>query len=77
MKSGIVFLGLLTGFATGALVGILFAPEKGSKTRKEFLKKGEDYTDVLKEKFDDLSKVITKQFEKMKKDVSAYANTKM
>jgi gas vesicle protein len=31
MKSVKVFLGLLAGFATGALTGILFAPAKGSK----------------------------------------------
>ena len=34
MKSGKVLLGVLAGAAAGALLGILFAPEKGTKTRK-------------------------------------------
>ncbi len=42
MSSGKVFLGILAGAAAGALAGILFAPEKGSKTRKKIVKKGEN-----------------------------------
>ena len=38
MKSIKVFLGLLAGFATGTLAGFLFAPKKGSKTKKERIK---------------------------------------
>src|SRR5690349_13554358 len=52
MKTGKVLLGVLAGVAAGALIGILFAPEKGSKTRKKILDKGQDYADELKEKFD-------------------------
>ena len=76
MKSVKVFFGLLTGFATGALTGILLAPKKGSETRKELLKKKEDYTGVLKEKYDGLSKEITKQYEKAKGAVTNYAEKK-
>ncbi len=35
MKSVKVFLGLLAGFTAGTLAGFLFAPKKGSKTKKE------------------------------------------
>jgi len=38
MKSVKVFFGLLAGFATGALAGFLFAPKKGSKTKREKIK---------------------------------------
>ena len=45
MSSGKVVLGLLAGVAVGALAGILFAPAKGSKTRKRIMNKGENYAD--------------------------------
>jgi gas vesicle protein len=77
MSSGKVFLGVLAGAAAGALAGILFAPAKGSKTRIRILKKGEDYSDALKEKLNDLLEVITEKFEKVKEDVSEYAEKKM
>ena len=77
MSSGKVVLGLLAGAAAGALAGILFAPAKGSKTRKRMLRIGEDYVDTLKEKFDDLLNTVTEKFEKVKEDVSDFAETKM
>jgi gas vesicle protein len=52
--SGKVFLGVLAGLAAGALLGVLFAPDKGSETRKKIIKKGEDYTEGIKDKFNDL-----------------------
>ena len=52
MKNNQVILGVLGGLAAGALLGILFAPHKGSKTRKMILNKGEDYAGELKNKFD-------------------------
>ena len=77
MSSGKVLLGVLAGAAAGALAGILFAPAKGSKTRKKILKKGEDYSDALKAKFNDLLEVITEKFEKVIEEVSDYADKKM
>jgi gas vesicle protein len=77
MSSGKVVLGLLAGVAVGALAGILFAPAKGSKTRKRILKKGEDLTDDLKEKFDDLLENVTEKFDKVKKDVSDLTRKKV
>jgi len=70
MSSGKVFLGVLAGLAAGALLGILFAPEKGSVTRKKISKKGEDYADILKEKFDEFLDGMKEKFEEAKEDVS-------
>jgi gas vesicle protein len=50
MSSGKILLGVLAGVAAGALIGILFAPDKGSETRKKIVEKGEDYVDDIKEK---------------------------
>jgi len=62
MSSGKLLLGVLAGVAAGAVIGILFAPDKGSETRKKIAKKGEDYADGIKEKFnnliDDLSQKV-------------------
>ena len=77
MSSGKVVLGLLAGVAAGALAGILFAPAKGSKTRRRILKKGENYVDTLKEKFDELFVGVNEKVEKVKDDVSNLTEKKI
>jgi gas vesicle protein len=68
MKTGKVVSGTLAGLAVGAIAGILLAPEKGSKTRKQIMDKTDDYVDVLKSKFDELRDSLTKKFESTKND---------
>ncbi len=51
MSSGKLVLGALAGLAAGALLGILFAPEKGKVTRKKIVDKSEDYLGEVKVKF--------------------------
>ena len=46
-STGNTFLALLTGVAIGTGIGILFAPDKGSKTREK-----------MKEGFDDISNEV-------------------
>jgi gas vesicle protein len=74
MSSGKVLLGVLAGAAAGALAGILFAPEKGSKTRKKITRKGEDYLDAVKDTFNELLDAFTEKMEKVKDDVSEFAD---
>lgn len=73
MNSGKVLLGILAGVASGALIGILFAPAKGSRTRRRILKKGERYAEGLKEKFDECADNISEKFEQIKEEVSSFA----
>jgi len=73
MSSGKVLLGVLAGVAAGALLGILFAPEKGSDTRKKISKKAEGYTDTIKEKFNEFVNDISEKYEKVKEGVDDFA----
>jgi len=73
MNSGKVVLGVLAGLAAGALLGILFAPDKGSDTRKKISKQGEDYVDEVKEKIEEFLDSISQKFEKVKEEVTDFA----
>lgn len=68
MNSSKVVLGVLSGVAVGAIAGILFAPEKGSKTRKKIMEKGKDFSDEVKGKFEDLYEDITDKYENLLHD---------
>src|SRR6187549_4037407 len=50
MKNSKVITGILAGAAIGALIGILYAPDKGSKTRKKLYKKGGQVAENLRDK---------------------------
>jgi gas vesicle protein len=66
---GKLFLGVLTGLAVGAALGILFAPDKGSETRRKLIETGEDYAETVREKFNEMVDSMNEKFEKVKSDV--------
>jgi gas vesicle protein len=65
MKANKIALGVLGGIATGAVLGILFAPAKGADTRKKIQQKGNDYADDLKGKFENLSGSLKSNYDKI------------
>jgi gas vesicle protein len=61
-------LALLLGAVIGAGVGILFAPEKGSKTREKIKDGFDDVKEDLKHKFEDVTHQLKDKFAISKQD---------
>jgi gas vesicle protein len=63
-------LGFVAGTAAGVVTGILIAPDKGSKTRKDISKKvksvSQEMTDTISEKVDDLKNQVNEVMEEMR-----------
>jgi gas vesicle protein len=64
---------ILLGAAIGGALGILFAPDKGSETRKKIATKGNDLTDAVKEKFDRIVDKFRKEVDAVKEQASDFA----
>jgi gas vesicle protein len=50
-NNGRILAAVAAGIAAGAVPGILFAPDKGSETRKKINEQGKKIADGVKEKF--------------------------
>jgi gas vesicle protein len=52
MKNGnALLIALGTGLAIGGLLGVLYAPNKGSETRERFRRRGQQLKEDLRERF--------------------------
>lgn len=68
MKTNKVILGILGGFAAGAMMGILFAPEKGEKTRRKIKRKSRDFADDVTDKYESTLDTISKKYKTLKQE---------
>lgn len=55
---------LLLGAAAGATIGVLFAPDKGSNTRKKLKSKTDEIIDQLNQKIDEAKETMSDLKEK-------------
>lgn len=57
-----IIIGVAAGVAAGAVLGILFAPAKGTDTRKKISKTGRDLKDTVTEKYHDIIETVSGPF---------------
>ncbi len=66
MNAGKLIAGILAGAAAGAILGILFAPDKGEETRSKIASKSSD----MKDKFNDFIDGLCDKYESLKDNIS-------
>ncbi len=64
MSAGKVMIGLVAGLAAGAVLGVLFAPKKGSTMRRRISQASVNYVDDIKEKFSDFVDNVMGRYER-------------
>lgn len=67
---------ILVGAAIGVGLGILFAPDKGSETRKKIMRKGEDVKDDVTDKFNEFIGEMKDKFESIKAEMADFVEDK-
>jgi gas vesicle protein len=72
-SNGKLLSAMLMGAAVGAAIGILFAPDKGSETRKKIKTKGNDLTGAVKDKFDRIVDKFRKEVDAVKDQANDFA----
>ena len=76
METGKTAAGVLLGVGVGALLGVLFAPAKGTKTRRRIMDKGQNYADDIKGKFDDLYQEVSNKYNSFLEDAKSAVTAK-
>ena len=66
MSAGKLLIGAVIALATGAVLGVLFAPGKGSATRKKLSKQGSRYMGALENTAGEYLDTLEKKYESVK-----------
>ena len=73
---GKVMLGILGGAAVGAALGILFAPAKGTVTRRKISKTTRDLKNNLADRLEDLVESAEEIMDEIKESASEFVHGK-
>jgi len=65
MKNSHLAIGVVSGMAVGAVIGILCAPDKGCNIRKQIMEKGSELKNNLKEGVENIATSIKDESEKI------------
>ncbi len=77
MKTNYVIAGFLAGVAAGAVLGILFAPDKGSETRKAIAQKSTDLMNGVSDQVNKLKGTVSDKYRNLKDGLeNKYENLK-
>lgn len=71
--NGKILAAVAAGIAAGAVLGILFAPDKGSETRRKINETGKKFTDDVKDKFQKSKEKFNEMNEEFKQGVKEKA----
>lgn len=77
MKNKNVAIGIASSVAIGAILGILFAPDKGCNTRDKIIQKGKGLKNNIKDGIESLTSSIENEYEKIvskTEDIAQEAN---
>jgi gas vesicle protein len=66
MSSSKLLSGILLGAAAGAVLGVLFAPEKGTETRKKLAQRSGELGDTVKNKFNELGEALQEKYDNIR-----------
>jgi len=72
-NTGKILTAIVAGAAVGAIMGFLFAPDKGRETRRKINEQGKKIADDLKDKF----RKGKEKFNDLKEDIQETVNKKV
>ena len=74
MGSGKVLSSVLAGAAAGAILGILFAPDKGTETRRKIAERGSDLADSVKGKVSEYGDALSEKYDSVRERITGLAS---